>query len=158
MEERKDREKSTGAPQSGKPYKVGLVMGVFDLFHVGHLRLLKRAAAECDYLRAGVLSDALVRKFKGIDPTITLEERMEILAAVRYVDEVVAIEDDPSRLLEWDRRPFDCFFSGDDYRGNPYWEWERGELRKRGADIVFFSYTKEQSSTNIRRKLEGNKE
>ena len=73
--------------------------------------------------------------------------------AIRDVDEVVAITDDPSRLLEWDRRPFDCFFSGDDYSGNAYWEWEREELRKRGSDIVFFPYTKEQSTTKIRKKL-----
>ena len=83
-----------------------------------------------------------------------LLERMEILAAIREVDEVVAITDDPSRLLEWDRRPFDCFFSGDDYSGNPYWKWEREELQKRGSDIVFFPYTEEQSTTKIREKLE----
>ena len=83
-------------------------------------------------------------------PVIPVSERMEIIAAIREVDEVVAITDDPSRLLEWDRRPFDCFFSGDDYRGNPYWEWEREELRKRGSDIIFFPYTKEQSTSKIR--------
>ncbi len=136
-----------------KTYGIGLLMGVFDLFHVGHLRLIRRAKARCDYLRVGVLSDELVMKFKNKPPVIPLAERMEILAAIRDVDEVVAITDDPSRLLEWDRRPFDCFFSGDDYSGNAYWEWEREELRKRGSDIVFFPYTKEQSTTKIRKKL-----
>ena len=126
-----------------KPYNTGLLMGVFDLFHIGHLRLIQRAKEQCNYLRVGVLSDELVMKFKNKSPVIPLSERMEILAAIRDVDEVVAITDDPSRLLEWDRRPFDCFFSGDDYNGNPYWEWEREELRKRGSDIVFFPYTKE---------------
>lgn len=82
---------------------------------------------------------------------------MEILAALRDVDEVVLIEDNPSRIEEWKRRPFDCFFSGDDYAGNPYWEWERGELKKLGADIVFFPYTREQSSTRIRTQLTGGK-
>ncbi len=136
-----------------KEYGTGLLMGVFDLFHVGHLRLIRRAKERCDYLRVGVLSDELVMKFKNKLPVIPLSERMEILAAIRDVDEVVAIEDDPSRLLEWDRRPFDCFFSGDDYSGNAYWEWEREELRKRGSDIVFFPYTKEQSTTKIREKI-----
>lgn len=135
-----------------KTYKTGLVMGVFDLFHVGHLRLLKRAKEQCEYLRVGILSDELVYKFKSIYPTIPAAQRKEILEAVRYVDEVVIIEDDPSRLLEWHRRPFDCFFSGDDYAGNAYWEYERQELRKLGADIVFFPYTAEQSSTMIRNK------
>ena len=136
-----------------KRYGTGLLMGVFDLFHVGHLRLIRRAKEQCSYLRVGVLSDELVVKFKNKSPVIPLSERMEILAAIREVDEVVAIKDDPSRLLEWDRRPFDCFFSGDDYSGNPYWDWEREELRKRGSDILFFPYTKEQSSTNIREKI-----
>jgi len=136
----------------GKKYSVGLLMGVFDMFHVGHLRLIQRAKEHCDYLRVAVLSDELVRKFKNKEPVIPLSERMEILSAIRGVDEVVPITDDPSRLIEWDRRPFDCFFSGDDYSGNAYWEWERQELIKRGADLMFFPYTKEQSSSKIREK------
>lgn len=136
-----------------KPYRVGLLMGVFDLFHVGHLRLIERAKAQCEYLRVAVLSDELVRRFKNASPAIPLEERMQILAAIRYVDEVVPIDDEPSRLIEWKRRPFDCFFSGDDYADNPYWAWEKQELRKLGADIVFFPYTKEQSSTMIKKKI-----
>ena len=105
-----------------------------------------------DSAGVAVLSDELVMKFKNHPPVIPLAERMEILANVKGVNEVVAIEDDPSRLLEHSRRPFDCFFSGDDYAGNEYWKWEKEELRKLGADIVFFPYTKEQSSTMIRRK------
>ena len=136
-----------------KKYRIGLVMGVFDLYHVGHLRLLQRAKAQCEFLRAGVLSDELVWQFKNKKPVIPLEERMEILASVRYVDEVVAITDNPSRLIEFDRRPFDCFFSGDDYSGDPYWEWEREELHRRGSELVFFPYTKEQSTTKIRTKI-----
>ena len=139
--------------EDSKKYNIGLLMGVFDLFHVGHLRLIQRASACCRYLRVGVLSDDLVEKYKNRRPVIPLDERMEILSAIRGVDEVVPITDDPSRLLEYDRRPFDCFFSGDDYSGNAYWAWERQELRKRGSDIVFFPYTKEQSTTNIRSKM-----
>ena len=139
--------------EAEKEYGVGLLMGVFDLFHVGHLRLIRRASARCRFLRIGVLSDELVEKYKNKRPVIPLEERMEILSAIRGVDEVVPITDEPSRLIEWNRRPFDCFFSGDDYRGNPYWEWEREELRKLGADIVFFPYTKEQSTTSIRKTI-----
>ncbi|MBQ9250017.1 MAG: adenylyltransferase/cytidyltransferase family protein [Oscillospiraceae bacterium] len=139
--------------EAKKPYPVGLLMGVFDLFHVGHLRLIRRAKAECDFLRVGVLSDELVKKYKNTYPAIPQAERMEILSAIREVDEVVPIDDDPSRLLEWKRRPFDCFFSGDDYADNPYWQWEKEELRKLGADIVFFPYTKEQSSTKIKKKI-----
>ena len=137
-----------------KEYEIGLLMGVFDLFHIGHLRLIRRAKERCRYLRVAVLSDELVMKFKKKAPVIPLSERMEIMGAIREVDEVVPILDDPSRLKELKRRHFDCFFSGDDYEGNPYWEWERQELRKQGADIVFFPYTKEQSTTMIRQKMD----
>ncbi len=140
-----------------KKYHVGLLMGVFDLFHIGHLKLITRAKEQCSYLRVGVLSDALVMEYKGFLPTIPLAERMAILAAVRDVDEVVEIDTNPSRLEEWKKRPFDCFFSGDDYAGHPYWEWERKELQKLGADICFFPYTKEQSSTMIRAGIRSRK-
>jgi glycerol-3-phosphate cytidylyltransferase len=72
---------------------------------------------------------------------------------IAEVDEVVAIDDNPSRLMEWHKRPFDCFFSGDDYSDNSYWQWEREELRKLGSDIRFFPYTQQQSSTKIREQL-----
>lgn len=142
-----------------KEYNVGLLMGVFDLFHIGHLNLIRRAKAQCRYLRIGVLSDDLVYEFKHFRPTIPQNERMEILRALRDVDEVVLLEekDDVSRINEWKKRPFDCFFSGDDYQGNPYWEWEKQELNKLGSDIVFFPYTKEQSSTMIRCALQKTK-
>lgn len=135
-----------------KKYHIGIIMGVFDMFHIGHLKLIRNANAWCDYLRVCVLSDELVFRFKNHYPVIPLRERMEIIEAIKGVDEVVAITDDPSRLLEYQRRPFDCFFSGDDYRGNEYWEYERKELRKLGSDIMFFPYTQEQSTTKIREK------
>ena len=134
-------------------YDTGLLMGVFDLFHIGHMRLIDRAKERCTYLRVAVLDDALVEQFKGHPPTIPLEDRMEILRGIRNIDEVVSISDTPSRLKEWERRPFDCFFSGDDYRGDQYWEWEKTELKKLGADLVFFPYTAEESSTQIRNRI-----
>ena len=137
-----------------QPYQIGLLMGVFDMFHIGHLNLIRRAKERCEYLRIGVLSDELVAKYKNKYPVIPLDERVEILEAIRYVDEVVSIDDNPSRIMEWNRRHFDCFFSGDDYNGNSYWEWEREELRKLGADMEFFPYTQKQSTTKIRDKIE----
>ena len=137
-----------------KKYNTGLLMGVFDLFHVGHLKLIERAKQQCEFLRVGVLSDDLVMKFKGHLPVIPEDQRAEILAAVRYVDEAVIIRDDVSRITEWHRRPFDCFFSGDDYKDTPYFAWEKAELNKLGSDIVFFPYTEYQSSTNIRNQIE----
>ncbi len=139
-----------------KPYYIGLLMGAFDLFHIGHLNLIRRAKAQCSFLRIGVLSDNVVHEFKHIYPTIPQEERMEILRALRDVDEVVLLEtkEEVSRLHEWKKRPFDCFFSGDDYADNAYWAWEKKELNKLGADIVFFPYTKKRSSSMIRKELQ----
>ncbi len=134
-------------------YHIGLLMGVFDMFHVGHLRLIRNAKKHCDYLRVCVLSDELTYKFKNRYPVIPLSERMEILGGLRDVDEVQMITDDPSRILEYSRRPFDCFFSGDDYAGNEDWAIERKELKKLGADMMFFPYTQSQSSTKIRQKI-----
>jgi len=128
-------------------------MGVFDLFHIGHLNLIKNAAERCEFLRVAVLSDELVLKYKGHYPVIPCSERAEILRAIRYVDEVVIIEDTPSRLVEYKRRPFDCFFSGDDYADNEYWKWEKEELKKLGSDMFFFPYTVSQSSSRIRKKI-----
>ena len=145
-----------------KKYNIGLLMGVFDLFHIGHLNLIRRAKARCHFLRIGVLADSLVHEFKQIYPAIPQDERMEILRALRDVDEVVLLEtkEEVSRLYEWKKRPFDCFFSGDDYADNTYWAWEKEELKKLGADMVFFPYTKKRSSSMIRKELQmkGNKE
>ena len=137
-----------------KPYKTGLLMGVFDLFHIGHLNLIRNAKSQCEYLRVAVLSDEMVNRFKQHPPVIPQDQRMEILAALRDVDDVVLIEDTPSRIEEWKRRPFDCFFSGDDYAGNPDWLKEKSDLKELGVEVVFFPYTKEQSSTKIRHELE----
>ena len=139
-----------------KPYNIGLLMGVFDLFHIGHLNLIRRAKAQCSFLRIGVLSDKLVYEFKKIYPAIPQDERREILRALRDVDEVVLLEtkEEVSRLHEWKKRPFDCFFSGDDYADNTYWTWEKEELKKLGADMVFFPYTQKRSSSMIRKELQ----
>ena len=137
-----------------KPYRTGLLMGVFDLFHTGHLKLIRNANEYCEYLRVAILSDDLVMQFKHHWPVIPEQERKEILEAVEGVDEVVIINDNPSRLIEWERRPFDCFFSGNDYEGNEYWKWEKEELRKLGADIRFFPYTEAQSTTKIIQRIQ----
>ncbi len=137
-----------------KRFQKGYIMGVFDLFHVGHLNLVKRAKEQCAELVVGVLSDELVMEQKAHEPFFSLEERMRILSAVRYVDEVVAVTDPAlSKVAEWERIRFDVLFSGNDYEGNPMWEYEKKELEKRGATIVFFPYTKGTSSTLIRKAL-----
>ena len=140
---------------SEKKYHVGYVMGVFDLFHVGHLNLVRRAKEQCDYLIVGILTDGVVSEIKHIVPVIPFEQRKEIMEAIRYVDEVVAIDEMKylSKVNEWHRHPFDCLFSGDDYSGNEYWMEEKRVLNTLGSDIQFFPYTKTQSSTKIKKTM-----
>ena len=137
-----------------KPYEIGLLMGVFDLFHTGHVNLIRNAKKRCRFLRVGVLSDDLVRLYKSKAPIISQADRMEVLRAVGLVDEVVLIDGDyVSKVEEWHRRPYDCFFSGDDYAGDPFWEKEKAELRRLGAEMEFFPYTEHISSTSIHSKM-----
>lgn len=145
-----------GQEKQGKPYNIGYVMGVFDLFHVGHLNLIRRAAARCDHLYVGLLTDALVQRSKHITPYIPYEERKEILLALRYVEGVNEIDDEKyfSKVEEWKRHPFDCLFSGSDYQGNPHWVMEEKILRSLGSAIEFFPYTETTCSSKIRAAME----
>jgi len=131
---------------------VGYAAGAFDLFHIGHLNLLRRARQECDYLVAGVVSDELCRETKGVDPVIPLEERLEIVRAIDVVD-AVHVELVPDKLKTWEEVRFHRFFKGDDWKGTP-----RGiELERRfaevGVEVVYFSYTPHTSSSLLRLAL-----
>lgn len=135
-------------------FGTGYLMGVFDLFHTGHLNLIKRAKERCDILIVGVLSDEIVYEQKGSYPVISLDDRMQMLEACRYVDRVIAVTDPGlSKVAEWERIHFDCLFSGNDYEGNEMWEYERKELEKRGATIRFFPYTGGISTSMIKEKI-----
>ena len=138
-----------------KKYHRGYVMGVFDLFHVGHLNLISKAKERCEHLTVGLLTDEVTETIKFIRPTIPFEERRQVLLSVRYVDEVVAIDEMKylSKVEEWHRHPYDCLFSGDDYADNPYWLKDREELRELGSNIEFFHYYQGQSSSRIRKAL-----
>ena len=95
--------------------RVGYAAGAFDLFHIGHLNILKHARSACDHLIAGVVSDDMLRLTKGIEPVVPLAERLEIVRQIRYVDEVCA-ETVPDKLDVWWELRFDVFFKGDDWR------------------------------------------
>ena len=136
-----------------KLYHTGLVMGAFDLLHEGHRRLFERAKSRCDILRVGVLSDALIRKYKNIDPAEPQQERLRKVQGEDCVDEAYLVEGEyVSKVQEWHRKPYDCFFSGDDYADNEYWKKEAGELIQLGSQMEFFPYTESVSSTMLRRR------
>lgn len=134
-----------------KKYGRGYVQGTFDLFHIGHLNLFRRARERCDYLIAGVVSDELNEVYKGVRPYVPYEERAAIVGACKYVDEVIRVDvgrDDKVKI--WEEHPFDCHFCGDDHGG---WDGLIEELHKRGSEVEFFPYTESTSSTRIREEL-----
>lgn len=134
-----------------KEYHVGYIAGVFDLFHIGHLNLLRRAKEKCDYLIVGVVNDESVVQNKKTMPYIPFTERIEIVRACRYVDEAVEIPTEYNNTDEAYRRyHFDVQFSGSDYADDPVWLGKKAWLQKQGADMIFFPYTESTSSTKIK--------
>jgi cytidyltransferase-like protein len=139
-----------GTEEPGKKYRVGYVAGVFDLFHIGHLNLLRRAKEMCDYLVVGVVSDEQVRRNKHKEPFIPFEERIEIVRSCRYVDEANEIPIDYSGTVEaFQAYHFDAQFSGSDYVNDVWWLRQKEYLEAHGAELIFFPYTESTSSTMI---------
>lgn len=97
---------------------IGYAVGAFDLFHVGHLNLLRQARSRCDFLIVGVATDELLVERKGRVPIIPFSERLEIVQNIGYVDSAVA-ECSNNRLDAWKATPFDVYFKGDDWKGTP---------------------------------------
>lgn len=138
-----------------KKYHIGYIAGVFDLFHVGHLNMFKRAKERCDYLIVGVVSDESVMENKKTMPYMPFEERMELVRSCRYVDEAVALPTYNGDTDEAYRRyHFDVQFSGSDYVDDPVWLAKKAYLEKRGAELIFFPYTQSTSSTKLKEMIE----
>ena len=135
-----------------KKYKVGYTTGVFDMFHIGHLNILRRAKEQCEYLIVGVSTDELVQEYKKKTPVIPFEERCEIVQAIDCVDKVVA-QENRDKFWAWKQLDFDVMFVGDDWKGKPLFMEVEAELKKVGVDVVYFPYTKDTSSTILREKL-----
>lgn len=133
---------------------VGYAPGVYDLFHIGHLNLLRRAAERCDVLVAGVVSDEKALAAKGRAPAVPLVERLEIVRAIRVVDEAVP-ELVATKLDQWHERPFDVIFKGDDWRGTDRGQRLEADLATVGVEVHYLPYTAHTSSTTLRAFLDG---
>lgn len=133
--------------------RVGYAPGVYDLFHVGHLNILRRAAERCDVLIAGVVSDEMAMAAKNRRPVIPLEERVAIVEQIRCVD-AVHVETVPDKVDTWRVRPFDVIFKGDDWRGTAKGDRLERDLGSVGVQVVYLPYTIHTSSTLLRALLE----
>ena len=152
MENQSVTESGKSVTRSGKNEKkitVGYLSGTFDLFHIGHLNLIRRASEQCDRLIVGVHPTA---DFKKGQTFVPFEERLAIVEACRYVDEAVAASDEDTD--DWERFGFDKLFVGDDYKGSERFARYEEFFADKGVDIVYFPYTKGTSSTELRALIE----
>ena len=129
---------------------IGFVCGCFDLFHIGHLNLLKAAKNECDYLIVGVHTDNSILLHKQHEPIINENDRLKIVKSIRYVDDAILISKELDERLTFCKiHNVDIIFAGDDWKGKPIYD----KLKEAGIAIKFFPYTQGISTTQIREKI-----
>ncbi len=133
-------------------YRLGYTSGVFDLFHIGHLQLIKRAKAQCERLIVAVSTDELVMEYKHKKTVIPYHERIEIIRALRYVDEVVP-QVNRNKLEAQARYGFDAMFVGDDWKGSALYNEVEEAFHQIGVDVVYLPYTHGTSSTLLTQVL-----
>ena len=142
---------------SKKKYKIGYTTGVFDMFHIGHLNILKRAKEQCEYLIVGVSTDDVVEEYKNKKPIIPFAERCAIVEAIKFVDKVVP-QTTMDKLAAWETIRFDVLFHGSDWKGSTlYSEYEK-TFSNVGVDVVFLPHTDGTSSTELSKKLQRDNE
>ena len=127
---------------------IGYTTGVYDMFHIGHLNILRRAKEKCDYLIVGVRTDELVMREKNKKPVIPFEERIEIVKAIRYVDEVVP-QLNKNKMEAWERLHFNKMFVGSDWKGSDAWKSFEMEFSKINVEIEYLPHTDGVSSTQL---------
>lgn len=136
----------------GKKYKIGYTTGVYDMFHIGHLNILRRAKEQCEYLIVGVSTDECVQSYKNKTPIIPFEQRAAIVEAIQYVDEVVP-QTSMDKLEFLKQRHFDVMFHGDEWKGTELYNKYEKEFAKYGACIEYLTHTEGISSSMLREKI-----
>lgn len=130
---------------------IGYTTGVYDLFHIGHLNLLKNAKGLCDKLIVGVTVDELVA-YKHKRAIIPFEDRLEIVRSIKYVDAAIP-QNEIDKFAAWEKLKFDILFVGDDWYQSDSWKEMEEKFKKVGVKVVYFPYTKGVSSTVISQAL-----
>jgi len=131
---------------------IGYTTGVYDMFHIGHLNILKKAKQQCDYLIVGVSTDELVHSEKNKVPIIPFADRCAIVEAIKYVDRVVP-QEDKNKFAAWERYGFHKMFVGSDWKGTPQWDSFEKQFAPVGVEIVYLDHTDGISSTILRERL-----
>lgn len=134
-----------------KKYKVGYTTGVFDMFHIGHLNILKRAKAMCDYLIVGVSTDEVVQEYKHKNPVIPFEDRLAIVEAIKYVDKAIP-QVTMDKMVAYKKIHFDALFHGSDWKDSAMYDEIEKTFSAIGVDVVFLPHTDGISSSLIRDK------
>ena len=132
-------------------YKIGYTQGTYDMFHIGHLNLLRHAKERCEKLIVGINSDALVQQYKNKTPVVNEKDRMEIVRELRCVDEVVLCNT-LKKTEAWEKLHFDAIFIGNDWKGNARWAQTEKDLAPLGAEVVYLEHTDGVSSSLLRTK------
>lgn len=127
---------------------IGYTTGVYDMFHIGHLNVIRKAKEQCDYLIVGVSTDELVQHEKNKTPVIPFEERMAIVEALKYVDKVVP-QYDKDKFAAWEKYHFKKMFVGSDWQGTPQWNLYEKQFEPVGVEIVYLPHTDGISSTKL---------
>jgi len=133
--------------------RIGYTTGVFDMFHIGHLNILRNAKENCDYLIVGVTTDEEVQRVKNRLPIISYNERSAIVEAIQYVDEVVP-EKDTDKIKAWEDLKFNVLYKGSDWKGSQKWDNYETFFNPKQVEIVYFPYTEGTSSTKLRAMME----
>ena len=133
-------------------YKIGYTTGVFDMFHIGHLNIFKKAKALCDYLIVGVSTDELVREYKHKTPIIKFNERLNIVSSIKYVDKALA-QTSMNKIDAWNNLHFDVMFHGSDWENSEMYNKIVEEFRQVGVDVIFLPHTPGTSSTFLKEAL-----